>query len=148
MYRKSQINRSEVYLNVLPLFTSGRARLIDNARLVTQFAGLERRTFPTGKDRVNHGRAGHDDLCNAVAGAMELASHAPVQQKMVGATWWSPRTGFVEPGRVPPNVPGGPSYRAEPPSHYLKNGQSGEPWRGDTTDAGVSTRGGRWWGPV
>jgi hypothetical protein len=147
MYRKSQINRSEIYLNVLPLFASGRVRLIDNPRLVTQFVSLERRTFPTGKDRVNHSPGGHDDLCNAAAGALELASHTPAQRRMVGATWWSKQTGFVEPGRGA-IVPGGLSYGAEVPSHYLKNGQSGEPWRGYTTDAGVSTRGGRWWGPV
>jgi hypothetical protein len=62
MYRKSNLDRSAIYLSVLPLFASGRARLIDNPRLISQFAGLERRTFPTGRDRVDHGRAGHDDL--------------------------------------------------------------------------------------
>jgi hypothetical protein len=61
-------------LDCLPLFASGRARLIDNARLVGQFAALERRTFSTGKDRVDHGRAGRDDCCNAAAGALVLAS--------------------------------------------------------------------------
>jgi hypothetical protein len=73
-YRKSDADRSAVYLDVLPLFTSGRARLLDSPRLIGQFAGLERRTFATGRDRVDHGRAGHDDLCNAAAGALVLAS--------------------------------------------------------------------------
>jgi hypothetical protein len=70
----SERDRSEIYLDALPLFAAGRARLVDNARLVAQFSGLERRTFPTGKDRVDHGRAGHDDLCNAAAGALVLAT--------------------------------------------------------------------------
>jgi hypothetical protein len=48
-------------------------RLIDNPRLVSQFAGLERRTFATGKDVVDHGRGGHDDLCNSAAGALVQA---------------------------------------------------------------------------
>jgi hypothetical protein len=68
-------DRSAIYLNFLPLLTSGRARLLDNARTVSQFAGLERRSFPGGKDKVDHGRRGHahDDCANAVAGAMVLA---------------------------------------------------------------------------
>jgi hypothetical protein len=65
---------SAIYLDTLPLFTSGRARLIDNARLVSPFAALERRTFSTGRDRVDHGRCGRDDLCNAAALALALAS--------------------------------------------------------------------------
>ena len=73
-YRHSEVDRSMIYLDCLPLFTSGRVRLIDSSRLVAQFAGLERRTFPTGKDRVDHGRSGRDDLCNACAGALVLAA--------------------------------------------------------------------------
>jgi hypothetical protein len=79
-FRKSDLDRSAVYLNVLPLFTSGRARLIDSQRLISQFAGLERRTFPTGRDRVDHGRAGRDDAANAAAGALVLAARVPAQQ--------------------------------------------------------------------
>jgi hypothetical protein len=70
----SERDRSAIYLDCLPLFNAGRVRLLDNTRLVSQFAQLERRTFSTGKDRVDHGRAGHDDLCNAAAGAMVLAT--------------------------------------------------------------------------
>jgi hypothetical protein len=72
-YRHSDADRTAIYLNALPLFTSGRVRLIDSSRLVAQFAGLERRTFPTGRDRIDHGH-GKDDACNAVAGALVLAS--------------------------------------------------------------------------
>jgi hypothetical protein len=69
-YRHSDRDRSAIYLDALPLFTSGRARLLDNRKLVTQFAALERRTSPIGKDRVDHGPSGHDDLCNSAAGAL------------------------------------------------------------------------------
>ena len=71
---KSELDRSGIYLNVLPLFTSGRARLLDNQRLINQFADLERRTFPSGKDKIDHERGRHDDLCNAAAGALTLAA--------------------------------------------------------------------------
>ena len=68
--RHSERDRSTIYLECLPLFTSGRMRLIDSKRLVMQFASLERRTMPGGKDRVDHGIGGADDLCNSAAGAL------------------------------------------------------------------------------
>jgi hypothetical protein len=67
-------DRSSIYLEAMPLFTSGRVRLLDNRRLVTQFTSLERRSFPTGKQVIDHGPGGHDDLCNAAAGALVLAA--------------------------------------------------------------------------
>jgi len=79
-YRQSEADRSAIYLDTLPLFTSGRARLVDSARLVAQFAALERRTFSTGRDRVDHGKAGMDDAANAAAGAMVLTSRAAVRE--------------------------------------------------------------------
>jgi hypothetical protein len=50
-YQHSERDRSAIYLDVLPKFTSGRIRLLDHPRLVTQFAALERRTSPIGKNR-------------------------------------------------------------------------------------------------
>ena len=69
-YLQSDCDRSAAYLDALPLFTAGRVRLLDNPRLVSQFVGLERRTSAVGKDRVDHGPSGHDDLCNSVALAL------------------------------------------------------------------------------
>ena len=69
----SERNRSEIYLDALPLFTSGRVKLIDNQRLAAQFYGLERRTFPSGQDKVNHPPGAHDDCCNSAAGALVAA---------------------------------------------------------------------------
>jgi hypothetical protein len=70
----SDRDRSKIYLDALPLFTSGRVKLIDNQRLAAQFYNLERRTFPSGQDKVNHPPGGHDDCCNAAAGALVLAA--------------------------------------------------------------------------
>jgi hypothetical protein len=58
---------------MLPLLTSGRARLLDNKRLVHQLTGLERTVLPAGRERVDHPRGGHDDLSNSAAGALALA---------------------------------------------------------------------------
>jgi hypothetical protein len=76
-YSNSERDRSQLYLDAIPLFTSGRARLLDNPRLIHQFASLERRTSPLGKDRIDHGPNGHDDLCNAAAGALVACANDP-----------------------------------------------------------------------
>lgn len=72
-YEKSELARSEVYMCALPLFTSGRAKLLDNPKMISQFAALERRTFPTGRERIDPG-PGHDDLANSAAIALSLAA--------------------------------------------------------------------------
>ncbi len=72
-YIHSARDRSAIYGDALPLFTSGRAVLLDNPRLVAQFAALERRASPTGRgDRIDHPRGGKDDCANSAAGALTL----------------------------------------------------------------------------
>jgi hypothetical protein len=53
--------------------TSQAADLIDDDRLVNQLVALERRTSRGGRDLVDHRVGAHDDLANAVAGALVLA---------------------------------------------------------------------------
>jgi hypothetical protein len=76
-YNHSERDRSAIYLEALPLFSSGRVRLLDNKRLANQLAALERRTMPGGKDRIDHPQGGgsnghHDDAANAACGALSL----------------------------------------------------------------------------
>jgi hypothetical protein len=74
-YVHSDLDRSAIYAEALPLFTAGRARLLDNDRLTAQFAALERKTSARG-DRIDHprGQGHHDDAANAAAGALMLAA--------------------------------------------------------------------------
>ncbi len=67
----------------LPLFNSGRVRLLDNRKLVAQFAALERHTSSVGRDRIDHGPGGHDDLCNSAAGALIAASNAERRPRLM-----------------------------------------------------------------
>jgi hypothetical protein len=69
-YKHSERDRSAIYADALPLFTSGKARLLDNRKLVSQFSSLERKTSSMGRDKIDHGPGGHDDLCNSAAGAL------------------------------------------------------------------------------
>jgi hypothetical protein len=41
---------------------------------VNQLCGLERRVARSGKDSIDHGPGGHDDLANSVAGCADLVS--------------------------------------------------------------------------
>jgi hypothetical protein len=69
--------KSELYLDFLPILNSGGVRLLDHSRLFNQIVGLERRTHRSGRDTIDHGRGGHDDVANAVAGATVLATTKP-----------------------------------------------------------------------
>jgi hypothetical protein len=77
-YQHSERDRSSIYLDALPLFTAGRVRLLENNRLTNQFASLERRTSSAGKDRVDHGPGGHDDVCNSAALALVARGRSPL----------------------------------------------------------------------
>jgi hypothetical protein len=73
--------KSELYLELLPLLNGNRCALLDHQRLVSQLCGLERRTARSGKDSIDHGPTAnaHDDIANAVAGALLLVGqHAPM----------------------------------------------------------------------
>jgi hypothetical protein len=69
-YKVCERAKSDLYRDALPLLNSGKVRLLDNARLVNQLCGLERRTGTTGRDIIDHPLRGHDDLANAVAGVI------------------------------------------------------------------------------
>jgi hypothetical protein len=73
--------RSELYLELLPLLNSGMAELLENSRLISQLVGLERRTARSGRDSVDHAPGSHDDVINAVAGALVSV---PVKDPTVG----------------------------------------------------------------
>lgn len=78
-YEPAGRTRSEIYVEAIPLFTSGRVRLLDNKRLVDQFAGLRRRVQPGGREQIDHGANAHDDLCNAAAGVLVGAAADPLR---------------------------------------------------------------------
>ncbi len=71
----SDLPASDLYLNFAALLNSGRVELVEHDRLKVQLQSLERRTGQMGKDKVDHPPGLHDDLANAVAGAVVMASH-------------------------------------------------------------------------
>lgn len=72
----SELNRSELYLELLPLLQTGGVELSPDEKALTQLTLLERRTGRNGKDTIDHGPGGHDDRANVIAGAARLAHAA------------------------------------------------------------------------
>jgi hypothetical protein len=64
-------SKSDLFRDLLPMLNSGSIVLPKSDRLVNQLTGLERRTARSGKDSIDHGPGGHDDVANAVAGAAD-----------------------------------------------------------------------------
>ena len=56
------------------MLNSGTVELLDVSRLQSQLLGLERRTARGGHDSIDHARGAHDDVANAVAGALTMAT--------------------------------------------------------------------------
>ena len=75
-YQVAEQTRSDLYLTLVPSINTGRIRLLDHARLENQLISLERRTSRVGRDQVDHPPGGHDDVANAVAGALVSAAAA------------------------------------------------------------------------
>jgi hypothetical protein len=79
-YQPAERDKSQIFIDALPLLTSGNAMLLDDRKLVSQITQLQRETSRTGRDRVVKMRGGYDDLANAAFGSMvfaqERARHA------------------------------------------------------------------------
>ena len=71
-YDVSDLVKTDLYRELLPSINSARIELLDHPRMVSQMLGLERRTARGGRDSIDHGPQGHDDLANVVAGVHYL----------------------------------------------------------------------------
>ena len=70
-YRPALLSKSEIYAEVLPLFSQGAIQLPPDRRMLVQFAQIERRASPSG-DKFDHPTRGHDDRSNAIAGVLAM----------------------------------------------------------------------------
>ena len=82
-YEVTKQPKSDLFRDLLPLLNSGRITLPRNDRLVSQIVGLERRVTRAGKDSIDHGPHGHDDLANVVAGVAD-ATRVPYYDPFMG----------------------------------------------------------------
>jgi hypothetical protein len=66
----ASLSASEIYVHVIPQFTSGRVRLLNHQRLIDQLCALKRKVGQAGREIVSHPRNQHDDLANSVCGLL------------------------------------------------------------------------------
>ena len=74
-YEPAEKAKSEIYRDLLPLINA--VDLLGNDRLQQQLIMLERRTARGGRDSIDHIPGAHDDVANAVAGALVTAFKEP-----------------------------------------------------------------------
>lgn len=84
-YEPTELDKSAIYRECLPLFAQGRISLLDVPRLLTELRLLERRPRSGGKgDIVDHPPRAYDDAANAACGALWLASLRSVRALELG----------------------------------------------------------------
>ncbi len=67
-YQRSELKKSQLYLEALPLFTRGAVSIPDFQPLLRELRVLERATHRGGKDTVDRPRRGSDDYANVLCG--------------------------------------------------------------------------------
>jgi hypothetical protein len=128
-YESAANPKSDLYRDMLPAINSGQLELLDDARLVGQIVGLERRTARGGRDSIDHAPGGHDDLSNAVAGvvaaltsANSFAGYGVFEHTRRLAEGKIVLGGLVPltPETLKPLAPGFGFHSTEPPSSLVK----------------------------
>ena len=71
-YKPAEKPKSDLYRELLPAIHSQTVELLDLPKLAAQLISLERRTARGGRDSIDHPPKSHDDVANAVAGAVHL----------------------------------------------------------------------------
>lgn len=72
-YETAPLTKSELFIETLPLFTSGRVELLDHDRLLAQLLSLDRRITRSGRDSIGKPRNGYDDVATN-AGTVDPAA--------------------------------------------------------------------------
>jgi hypothetical protein len=99
-YELSEMTKSSLYRELLPILNGGRIDLPDNPRLVMQLAALERRVARGGRDSIDHPRGGHDDIANACAGVAVVLAKPMAFVGLIAYTRARAAAGRREPDRV------------------------------------------------
>ena len=108
-YVRSEQNKSQLYIEALPLFVRQSISIPNHPKLVRELRLLERRTSRMGRDSVDHGPHGTDDFANSVAGVLRsLSSNVDLNM-----SWIS--------GDEDENQDGRRTYAAEMLSSYLRS---------------------------
>jgi hypothetical protein len=64
--------KSELYLDMLTVISSGRVELLDHERAVNQIVSLERRNRTGGRPSIDAPQGQHEDISNSIAGVISI----------------------------------------------------------------------------
>ena len=67
-FKHTELNKSQLYLELLPRLNAQTIRLLDLPTTISQISQLERRAARGGRDTIDHPPNGRDDEANAIAG--------------------------------------------------------------------------------
>jgi hypothetical protein len=70
---QSAKSKSELYLDMLAVISSGRVELLDHDRAVNQIVSLERRNRSGGRASIDAPPSQHEDIANSIAGAISIS---------------------------------------------------------------------------
>lgn len=106
-YEPAAKPKSDLYRDLLPALNSRRIDLLDDAKLIAQLVGLERRTARGGRDSIDHVPGAHDDVANAVAGVLGMLA-APIGYDTSGK--WFASDEEIKTFQESPLIPGYPHW--------------------------------------
>jgi len=97
-YRNSDLSKSEIYGEFLPLVMQGRVELLDHKQQIAELRQLERRTG-RGRDAIDHPPGLHDDAANvcALGAVLAVKSEAGVYVCQGGHSVYGDDEGDVTP---------------------------------------------------
>jgi hypothetical protein len=84
-YLPSELSKSDIYLEFLPLLMGEQAELPKDAKLRSQLVALDRKVSSAGREIIDHPPEGKDDMANAAAGACTLAAKIGLKLQLPAA---------------------------------------------------------------
>lgn len=87
VYEVSELDRSRIYLEMLPIVNAAGCDLLDDQRLLRELRSLERRRGTAGRDRVDHPPGQHDDVANSAAGAVVMCAQKKGSTDFLKHVW-------------------------------------------------------------
>jgi hypothetical protein len=69
---QSAKTKSELYLDMLTVISSGRVELLDHDRSINQIVSLERRNRSGGRPSIDAPQGQHEDIANSIAGVISI----------------------------------------------------------------------------
>ena len=80
----TEVSSTDLYRELVPVLNSRTVELLDHKQLVKELCGLERRVSRSGREIIDHGRSGHDDVANVVAGVVSILGKRKVVWDLLG----------------------------------------------------------------